>query len=378
MVAILDWTVFETGGTNTVTDAASGHDATVTVSTTDMTFFADTNGTFNTSGFVYSQGAQDGVPEGMDVSFGEDVENLTFEIMDLDGNPGGWSDEVNIQAFDLAGNPVAVIFTSVDGTYQNTSVSGNTYTVNASGNAETAFNGSGEDDSVFVSFAGPVASLIITMSNGPVDDSAGIIGITDMSFDVVCFTPGTLIDTPRGGIPVEALNVGDFVQTVDNGLQKIRWIGHKKLEGSRLRAQPNLRPVRISAHSFGPGMPRRDMLVSPQHRIMIENTMTQLAFAQMQVLAPAKGLLNETSIQVDWQVDQVEYIHILFDQHQLITSDGLITESFQPGDMSVAGLDDAARTEVLTLFPDLAYNCESFGPSARLSLSVKESCILEV
>uniref|UniRef100_UPI002611FB06 Ig-like domain-containing protein n=1 Tax=uncultured Sulfitobacter sp. TaxID=191468 RepID=UPI002611FB06 len=195
--------------------------------------------------------------------------------------------------------------------------------------------------------------------NGVVDyfnedgSDAGQLVFTNIEKVVVCFTPGTMIATPKGERKVEGLKVGDRIITRDNGMQEIRWIGHRPMSGEELVANEHLRPILIQQGALGNGLPERDMMVSPQHRVLIANDKTALYFEEREVLVAAKHLTDMEGIdQVD--VSHTTYIHIMFDQHEVILSDGTWTESFQPGDNSLAGVGDAARDEILELFPELA------------------------
>jgi Ca2+-binding RTX toxin-like protein len=170
---------------------------------------------------------------------------------------------------------------------------------------------------------------------------------------VPCFTPGTLIATPRGEKPAEDLQVGDRVITRDNGIQEIRWVGHKAVTGRELTAAPHLRPVLVKAGSLGNGLPERDMMLSPNHRVLVANERTQLYFEENEVLAAVKHLAGTPGV-VDVAVSSVTYIHFMFDRHEVVLSNGAWTESFQPGDMSLKGIGNAQRTEIFELFPDLA------------------------
>ena len=193
---------------------------------------------------------------------------------------------------------------------------------------------------------------------------------------IICFTPGTLITTPRGQIPVEMLRVGDLVITADNGLQPIRWIGRKRMTGARLMAYPELRPVRIRKNAFGSGLPERDMWVSPQHRMLVSSDRVMMDHGEREVLAPAKGLLNDYSITIDYGIRETEYIHILFDEHEIVFANGTPTESFHPGHTSMSAIEDAARTELFEIFPELQQDPTRYGPSARLSLRPHEAQML--
>jgi hypothetical protein len=330
MAALLDWSVFQTGGTSTVSDGASGEDADVTVTTSGMNFFADGNGTYGTTGFVYGSGGTTANPNTTSVDFGENVQNASFELLDVDGG-ATWSDAVTIDARDADGNPVAVIFSSVDPALQTVTDNGDgTYTISATGAVSDSFDGSGTADSVIVEFAGPVATIGISFGNGPSNANSGTVGINDISFDIVCFTPGTMIATPLGDQLIEEIKVGDLVISQDSGIQAVRWIGRKKVSGARLQSFTNLRPVLIRKDAFGPNLPNKDMHVSPQHRILVSGQNVLINFAESQVLAPAKGLITDHSVVVDSSVKGIEYIHVLFDKHEVIYSDGLPTESFHP------------------------------------------------
>jgi len=218
-----------------------------------------------------------------------------------------------------------------------------------------------------------ITNITITITN------AGNSNIPYTSIpSIVCFTPGTLIATPTGSQPIETLSVGDLVITADNGLQAIRWIGTKHITGVRLQAYPHLRPIRIRAHAFGHNRPDRDLLVSPQHRMFLRSHQAQLMFGEVEILAPAKGLLNDKTILVDTHITNIDYIHILFDSHQLVLANGTWSESFHPGTVGLDAIEDNSKTELLEIFPELQHDVHCYGPSARYSVSVTEmSCLFE-
>ncbi|MGI3185046.1 Hint domain-containing protein [Nioella aestuarii] len=169
---------------------------------------------------------------------------------------------------------------------------------------------------------------------------------------VPCFTPGSRIATPRGEVAVEALQPGDKIITRDNGIQEIRWIGSRMLNHAELRRAPNLRPVLIKAGALGNGLPERDMLVSPQHRMLVGNDRTQLYFEESEVLVAAKHLVDHKGIRY-MDTLRTTYIHFMFDQHEVVLADGAWTESFQPGDQTLGGMGKDQRDEIYTLFPEL-------------------------
>ncbi len=204
----------------------------------------------------------------------------------------------------------------------------------------------------------------------------GQIVFKDIEKIIPCFTPGTRIATPRGEVAVEDLRVGDRVITRDHGLQAIRWIGARALSRTELALAPDLRAVRIRAGALGHGLPERDMLVSPNHRMLVMSEHTRLFFDEAEVLVAAKHLADGKGIaQVD--TDGVTYIHVMFDHHEVILADGAWSESFQPGDWSLRGLDREQRAELLDLFPELAETAGRAGyRTARRSLKKHEARLL--
>ncbi len=187
-------------------------------------------------------------------------------------------------------------------------------------------------------------------------------------FNVICFVRGTRIKTAAGEVAIEDLAEGDRVLTLDNGYQPIRWIG-----SSCRAAVGALAPVRIAAGALGND---RDLLVSPQHRMLLRGWQANLMFGEAEVLVAAKALVNDRTIRVQ-QGGEVEYFHMLFDRHEIVFAEGAAAESFHPGQQGWKALDAATRAEILGLFPQLADgDFAGYGPAARLSLKDYEGRIL--
>ncbi|MBY8976220.1 Hint domain-containing protein [Rhodobacteraceae bacterium NNCM2] len=183
---------------------------------------------------------------------------------------------------------------------------------------------------------------------------------------IVCFTRGTEIETPGGRRPIEGLSVGDEVLRSDGQPITIRWIGSRKLDKATLAMRPGLRPICISAGALGENLPERDLMVSPQHRMLVRNWRAELMFGEPEVLVSAKALVNDHDIRPVSDGDEVEYFHMLFDQHEIILAEGAETESFHPGDAAWTALEQAARDEIVELFPQLeTEGLAGLGPTAR-------------
>ena len=170
---------------------------------------------------------------------------------------------------------------------------------------------------------------------------------------IPCFARGTMILTDNGLRAIEDLAEGDLVMTRDNGLQPLRWIGSVRVSAARLAAQPALRPVRIAAGALGAGTPEQDLLVSPQHRILIRSRIAQRMFGTSEVLVAAKQLLTIDGVDIADMADGVEYFHMLFDRHEVVFSNGAETESLYTGAEALKSVGAAACEEIFALFPEL-------------------------
>ena len=180
------------------------------------------------------------------------------------------------------------------------------------------------------------------------------------SVGIPCFTPGTMILTPLGEVPVEHLRPGDLVTTRDNGPQPVVWTGRRDLGPKELAADPRLLPVSIQ-----PGFARNDrpLLVSPQHAIL---TRPWSGADEHLVRATHLARMDGGKVRIARGRKRVSYLHILFDRHQIVRSNGLWSESYYPGPHALRMMPDAAILELLTLFPDLSGGVEAaIGPTAR-------------
>ncbi len=197
-------------------------------------------------------------------------------------------------------------------------------------------------------------------------------GISDSAFvtvnQVPCFVEGTKVKTPEGEVAVEHLQVGNLVLTKDDGAQPLRWIGSRTVA-----AAGSFAPIHIRRGTFGE---HGDLWVSPLHRVLVRDPMSELLFAEAEVLVAAKELVDGKNVR---QVEggEVTYVHLLFDRHQILWSEGLETESFLPGPQIVHALEQDVMNEICTLFPELDPETGAgYGPAARQTLRQYEASLL--
>jgi hypothetical protein len=148
------------------------------------------------------------------------------------------------------------------------------------------------------------------------------------------------------------------------------------MSGARLFAMPKLRPVRLRGGVLGSGVPDEDLIVSPEHRILVKGAVAQDLFNTSEVLVAAKDLINGDSISVDLKLREVTYIHLLLDRHQVMWANGVETESFHPASAALSTLDDSDRARLLAAHPELEFDPHTYGSFARRSLSGSEAAIL--
>ncbi len=266
----------------------------------------------------------------------------TVDLLDNDINGTGST----LTITHILGQPV-VAGTSI------TLASGQVITLNADGTITIE----ADDDEEEVNFT-------YTVESGTGTTDVGFVTVTQAP----CFTAGTFILTPNGEVPVELLKVGDLVETLDNGAQPLRWIGRRKV-----RAEGKLAPIHIAASTFGD---HRAVTLSPLHRVLVQNAWAQLLFGEDEVLVAARDLVNHTTIKRmpgEW----VDYVHILFDDHQIVYSDKLLTESYLPGPQTSTSFEPEIVDEICALFPEIdPVAGTGYGQMARPGLRAYEVAAL--
>jgi hypothetical protein len=150
------------------------------------------------------------------------------------------------------------------------------------------------------------------------------------------------------------LRAGDMIRTRDNGYKAISWIGSRVFLNDRSETLQRISPIRIRAGALGQGLPARDLYLSPQHRVLVRSRIAERMFGQDEVLVAVKHLLALEGVDAVEDFGEVEYFHILFDQHEIVYADGLEAESLFTGAQALKALDADARAEILTIFPELA------------------------
>ncbi len=174
-------------------------------------------------------------------------------------------------------------------------------------------------DSVVVSAGGQsyvldiVGASALPLTFGQGGDAASI--------NIACYCTGTAILTAEGEVAVEAIAPGDLVITADGRAEPVVWVGHRSYAGRFLQRQPHLLPIRIRAGALGRRLPRRDLLVSPNHAMLLDGA-----------LVPAGLLVNGGTVVQERAVARVDYHHIELRRHAVIVAEGAASESYLDDD----------------------------------------------
>lgn len=218
----------------------------------------------------------------------------------------------------------------------------------------------------------PIVSVRFPTDPGSYGSNVNHVAVDRVEFpdQIPCFVRGTLIETDQGEVRVEDLAPGMLVMTRDRGPQPLAWVGRRLIDAATLATREQLRPVRIRAGALGQGLPRRDLLVSPQHRILVRSRIALRMFGAAEILVAAKQLLQIEGIDIATDLAEVEYVHFLFDRHEIVLAEGAETESLHTGPEALKSVGPAAREEIFAIFPELREAADGAGrEGARPMLS---------
>ncbi len=295
------------------------------------------------------------------VDAGTDVSNLVVTIYNSNGTIRSSNAVMGLTPTTGAGKDIYVIELGSPGTFNGLALS-NAVSLSDSGTVYSfvSFN---DTAAAVAAVAGPASGM--TSTEIGTAGAGSSLETTDGGLTyqvqtnpgpgaVPCLTKGTIVQTGQGRVQVENLTKGMEVTTHLSVSKPLRMVLRKKIGARQMRKNRKLYPIRICKGALGSNLPERDLLVSRQHRMLVKSKIVKRMFGVTEVLIPAIKLTELPGIFVDDTVENVEYFHLVFDQHEVIYAEGAPTESFLPGPEALKSISPEAREEILAIFPKVA------------------------
>jgi hypothetical protein len=195
-------------------------------------------------------------------------------------------------------------------------------------------NGHGTGGTLTLETSGgtPIGLVTLVGSYTQADFTLGTDGV-----DFACFLHGTHILTENGEVPVEHLKAGDKVATLSGVMVEILAVRRRSFSNHADLSSPKIRPVCIAAGALAENVPHRDLYVSPDHSMYLNDH-----------LVPAQLLVNGETITQDACSSEVAYYHIEIAPHDVIIAEGAASESY----LDIGNRSHFAQPGVIALFPE--------------------------
>lgn len=195
----------------------------------------------------------------------------------------------------------------------------------------------------------------------------GIADVTDSNYDSTLLIAADSVQTTPVANDDNIRVDPDDNQTLDLLANDVNNTGGT-LSISQIKGQ-----AVVAGDTFGR---HRNLLLSPLHRVLVRDSLSEVLFGEPEVLVAARDLVNDLSIR-RIEGGTVSYVHILFDQHQVAYSEGLKTESFLPGPQITTSFEAEIVEEIYTLFPEIDLcTGAGYGPAAQPCLKPYEARLL--
>ena len=107
------------------------------------------------------------------------------------------------------------------------------------------------------------------------------------------FGPMTRICTSFGEVPAQALRERDIVRTEQGNLKPIVWLDRMQIDEDFARDVPDAHAVLIRAGCLGNGLPRSDVVVSPEQYVGLGRHVHEVEFVKAKTLLGRPGVLRK-------------------------------------------------------------------------------------
>lgn len=163
---------------------------------------------------------------------------------------------------------------------------------------------------------------------------------------------GTNLRTPCGLRRIELIRPGDLIVTRSDGLLPVRLVWQREVSGPDMVQDISLAPVRLKPRAIGPGAPQSELLLAPDHRVLVPGFKIEGQARDKPGLVRAQELAGTCAeIQTVCGLQTMRYFQLVFDRHVVLAANGLPVESFLANPAAIAALSDEMRTALVNQFP---------------------------
>ncbi|MFT8245402.1 Hint domain-containing protein [Roseomonas sp. BN140053] len=189
---------------------------------------------------------------------------------------------------------------------------------------DTAFFGGAYQDYNVTALGDNTYTVVYTGNDPQFASSNFVQEVEKFVFDgqvvIPCYAAGTLVETQRGNVAVEDLQIGDQVRTVSGrqgDFAPVTWLGWRRVDLLRHPRPEKVNPIRVRAGALGNNQPVRDLVVSPDHCLFVDG-----------ILVPARLLVDGQAVVREAGWSSVTYWHVELPQHDLMLAEGVAAESY--------------------------------------------------
>jgi len=172
------------------------------------------------------------------------------------------------------------------------------------------------------------------------------------------FAQGALIQTDQGYVAIEDLHPGMMIATADGGLQQLKWLGSMTIFPQNLElGVPTACLFRITDGCFGHDINTPDLVMGPAARVLPG----VMAVNSTSPLVALDSLADGGSVIAINPVSPIRVFHLALSGHHLVRANGVLAESYHPGENPFLNIPPELYPHFLALFPHVN-SIDEFGP----------------
>ncbi len=188
---------------------------------------------------------------------------------------------------------------------------------------------------------------------------------------------GAMVQTATGPVAVEDLLPGDQVLTADGRTTTLMWHGSMVIVPGAQNERPEMGTMtRMTAEALGRSRPSLDLVLGPAARMVYRGRGVNRITGSDAALLPVRDFIDQTSIIELAPVAPVHCYQLGFEDHEILTVNGIELESLHPGAIHALKLRPDMKDLFLSLFPHKS-SFGDFGPMRLPRLNLRDLDIFD-